>query len=339
MVPFKSNARVVQTCLFALVVLALSFSFSTASAEIKLTDNLSISGFLKLSSVITDDGDDKTASLSFDQFELDFHFNSGSVTARVDIDSTGNFSHPAEDIGQSQDVVLEQGFVTYTFSKDVLPGASITAGRFLSSLGFEAAEPDGLYQFSVSEGIPYPGYQNGVAVSLKPNDKFGLYAAVLSGVWDVSDTNLEDPGFEAQLSLMPIEQVTAKVGFAIDDTGEDDKRSELNAWVSFSQGLLTLAGEIDILNNWPSPSEEGVVRDDGIHFLGMVNLSLEDVLSAPLALTVRFSGIDLKDEEISKEITVSPSFSATDNWLLLAEFKRRIDKDETIFAVESLFTF
>ena len=341
MIPFKSKARVVQTCLVALVVLALSFSFGTASAEIKLTDNLSISGFLDMSSVITDDGDDKTASLSFDQFELDFHFNSGSVTARVDIDSTGSFSHPAAGIGQSQDVVLEQGFVTYTFSKDVLPGASITAGRFLSSFGFETAEPTGLYQFSFSEGIPYPAYQNGVAVSVKPTKEVGIYVALLSGVWDVNDTDLEDPGFEAQLSLMPVEQVTAKVGFAIDDTGADDKRSELNAWVSFSQGPLTLAGEIDILNNWPSVDVTGnpVVRDNGLHFLGLVNLSLEDALSAPLALTVRFSGIDLHEEEISKEITVSPSFSATDNWLLLAEFKRLIDKEETIFAVKSLFTF
>ena len=181
MVPFKSNARVVQTCLFALVVLALSFSFGTASAEIKLTDNLSISGFLDMSSVleVLKDDDDETTdetttSLSFDQFELDFHFNYGSVTARVDIDSTGSFTHPAEDIGQSQDVVLEQGFVTYTFSKDVLPGASITAGRFLSSFGFETAEPTGLYQFSFSEGIPYPAYQNGVAVSLKPTQQIPL---------------------------------------------------------------------------------------------------------------------------------------------------------------------
>jgi hypothetical protein len=331
MIPLESNAKRVQTCLFVSVVLVFAFLSGTASAQIKLTDNLSLSGFLDKSVVVEDDGNDKTASLSFDQLEVDFHYNYGSVTARADIDSTG----------EDGDIILEQGFVTYTFPEDTISGLSITAGRFLSSLGWETAEPTGLFQFSFSEGIPYPAYQNGVAIGISPVKEVGIYAAVLSGAWDVNDTDVEDPGFEAQLSLMPVEQLTAKVGFALDDTGAENKRSELNAWVSFAEGPLTLAGEIDILSNWPSVDATGaaVVRDSGMHFLGMANLSLEDTISAPVGLTVRFSGIDLDEEETSTEITVSPSYTATDNWLLLAEFKRLIDKEVTIFAVESLFTF
>ncbi|MCZ6678018.1 MAG: outer membrane beta-barrel protein [Candidatus Poribacteria bacterium] len=338
MIPFKLNTKI-PVAFFILIGSILVLS--SASAEIKLTDNLSVSGFLDMSSVIEDDGEDTTIGLSFDQLELDFHLNYGSVTARVDIDSTGGFEHPSlAGVGQTQDVTLEQGYVTYTLPKDVLPGASITAGRFLSTFGFETAEPTGLYQFSFSEGIPYPAYQNGVAINLAPTKQFGIYAAVLSGVWDVNDTDLENPGFETQVSLMPVKQLTAKVGFAVDDTGGDENRSELNAWVQFSQGPLTLAGEIDLLNNWPS-EENGlpVVRDSGIHFLGMANVSLADVISAPVGLTVRFSGIDLEDEETSTEITVSPSFNPVENWTLLAEFKRLIDKEVTQFAVKSLLTF
>jgi hypothetical protein len=331
MISSKLGTKGVQTCLFVPVVLTFVFLFGSASAEIKLTDNLSLSGFLDMSSVITDDGNATAATLSFDQAELDFHFNYGSVTGRVDID---NIAGPGGGVG------VEQGFVTYTFPEDIMSGLSITAGRFLSTLGFETAEPTGLYQFSFSEGIPYPGYQNGVAVALNPDEKFGIYAALLSGVWDVTDTDVKAPGFEAQVSVVPVEQVTAKVGFAFEDsaTDPDETQSELNAWVSFADGPLTVAGEIDVLTNWTSP-DTGILRDNGIHYLGMANVSLADVISAPIGLTVRFSGIKLDEEDASTEITVSPSYVPTDNWTLLGEFKRRIDAEETIVAFESLFTF
>ena len=321
MILAKLEARGIQLsfCLFAM--LALIFALGSASAEIKLNDNLAISGFLDMSTVTTM-GDETETSLSFDQFEMDFHLNYGSVTGQVDIDSTD----------PDQGIKLEQGFVTYTAPKDMLPGVSITAGRFLSSLGFEAAEPTGLYQYSFSEGIPYPGYQNGVAVNVKPMKEAGLYVAFLSSVWDANETDAGTPGIEAQLALTPIEQITAKVGYAL-DAMDDYTQTELNAWLSFAQGPLTLAGEIDLLGNW---GEEG---NSGMHFLGMANVSLADIISAPVGVTLRFSGITTDNEDTSTEFTFSPSYSATDNWLLLAEFKQRLDAEETIIAFESLFTY
>jgi hypothetical protein len=317
--------------IFSVVALFSPSAFS----EIKVTDNLSVSGFLDMSSVRTDNGEDTNQSLSFDQFEIDFLFNYGSVAVRADVDSTGGLG------GQIQGARLEQGFVTYTFPEASAPVLSVTAGRFLSSFGWEAAEPTGLYQFSVSEGIPYPGYQNGVAVSVKPVKQVGLYAALVSGVWSAGDTDLENPGIETQVSLTPVEQVTAKIGYAWDDQGDDVKRRELNAWASISQGPLLVAGEIDLLWDWPSVDGDGndVIRKDGIHFLGMANLSLKDVINAPLGVTVRFSGIELDEEDMSTEITVSPSISFSDNWLGVFEFKRLIDKEVTQIAVESLFSF
>lgn len=311
-----------KLALSTLFFVVLAFAAGNLYAEIKLTDNLSLSGFLDMSTVVGSHDDHTDASLSFDQFELDFHLDYGSVTGRIDVDSTA----------AEQGLKLEQGFVTYTLPEDVVSGVSITAGRFLSSFGFEAAEPTGLYQYSFSEGIPYPGYQNGVAVNVSPVKEVGIYVALLSGVWDVNDTDVKDPGVETQLSLMPTEQITAKVGYAMDML-EDYSQTELNAWAQFTQGPLTLAGEIDLLGNW------GADGNNGMHFLGMANVSLEDAISAPVAVTLRFSGINLDDTDSSTEFTFSPSYAATDNWLLLAEFKRRIDAEETIIAAESLFTF
>lgn len=311
-----------KLALSTLFFVVLAFTAGNLYAEIKLTDNLSLSGFLDMSTVIGNHDDHTDASLSFDQFELDFHLDYGSVTGRIDVDSTA----------AEQGLKLEQAFVTYTLPEDVVSGVSITAGRFLSSFGFEAAEPTGLYQYSFSEGIPYPGYQNGVAVNVSPVKEVGIYVALLSGVWDVNDTDVKDPGVETQLSLMPTEQITAKVGYAMDML-EDYSQTELNAWAQFTQGPLTLAGEIDLLGNW------GADGNNGMHFLGMANISLEDAISAPVAVTLRFSGINLDDSDSSTEFTFSPSYAATDNWLLLAEFKQRIDAEETIIAAESLFTF
>lgn len=319
-----SNLRLigVQSYLCAVVLIAFVCALSSASAEIKLTDSLSVSGFLDMSSTTTSGGDETEIGLTFDQFELDFKIEQGSVTGYVDIDSTG------PDAG----LKLEQGYVTYTLPESTVPGVSIKAGRFLSAMGFEAAEPTGLFQYSFSEGIPYPGYQNGIGINVNPAEQIGIYVALLSGVWDVNDTDVKDPGIEAQIALTPMEQLTAKVGYAMDKM-EDYSQSELNAWVQFAQGPLTLAGEVDRLTNW------GADGKNGMHFLGMANLSLADMIAAPVAVTLRFSGISLDDEDSSTEFTLSPSYTATDNWLLLAEFKQRLDAEETIIAVESLFTF
>ena len=338
-----SNSRLkgAQSCFCAVVLLAFVCALSSASAEIKLTDSLSVSGFLDMSSITTSGGDETEIGLSFDQFELDFKIEQGSVTGYVDIDSTG------ADAG----IKLEQGYVTYSLPESTVSGVSIKAGRFLSAMGFEAAEPTGLFQYSFSEGIPYPAYQNGIGIDVNPAKQVGVYVALLSGVWDVNDTDVKNPGIEAQVALTPMEQLTAKVGYAMDKL-EDYSQSELNAWVQFTRGPLTLAGEIDMLKNWPTEDEEGMeFVGDGMHFLGMANVSLADMISAPVAVTLRFSGISISkessnsaDDAVSKEstgteFTLSPSYAVTDNWLLLAEFKQRLDAEETIIAVESLFTF
>ena len=341
MILLNSRLKGAQSCFCAVVLLAFVCALSSASAEIKLTDSLSVSGFLDMSSTTTSGGDETEIGLSFDQFELDFKIEQGSVTGYVDIEGT------RADAG----IKLEQGYVAYTLPESTVSGVSIKAGRFLSAMGFEAAEPTGLFQYSFSEGIPYPGYQNGIGIDVNPAKQVGVYVALLSGVWDVNDTDVKNPGIEAQVALTPMEQLTAKVGYAMDKL-EDYSQSEFNAWVQFTRGPLTLAGEIDMLKNWPAEDEEGMeFVGDGMHFLGMANVSLADMISAPVAVTLRFSGISISkessnsaDDAVSKEstgteFTLSPSYAVTDNWLLLAEFKQRLDAEETIIAVESLFTF
>lgn len=296
---------------------ALSLSLiGPASAELEVAENLTVDGFIDMSTVLADDGEDTTITGGVDQMELDFHLDFGEITARIDINSLPD------------GVVMEEAAVSFAPEDMSDIGLTVKVGRFLSTFGWETAEPTGLYQFSVSEGIPYPGYQNGVAVSIAPSDKVGLYAAAMPSVWDVTETDWETPGFEGQVSLMPVPEVTAKVGFAAEDMG-DYFQSELNAWAMFNKDALTLAGEVDVLTNWGADGEAG------LHFLGMVNYALTD----KLGVTGRFSGIDMDSAETSTEVTVSPGYAVSDNWFLLAEFRRNLDAETTQVAVEQIFTF
>ena len=290
---------------FAVCILSLT------AAALEINDNFSIAGY--------------------DQLEVDFKFNFDKLSGQADIN--GNDT-----------ITLEQAFISYALSDMV----SITTGRFLSCIGFEAAEPTDMFQYSYSTGIPYPGYQNGVALSISPSDMIGVYASVVSGVWDSSDTDLSNPGFEAQVSIMPIEGLTAKVGFAGDiieeahaeeagkahdhDHDEDETfmKSEINAWVMYTTGSITVAGEVDILSNW------GASGHGGLHFLGMANVGLTD----EIAVTARFSGIQMDDEDTRTSVTVSPSYAINDNWGALLEVKQHLSEGGgTEIAVETIMTF
>ncbi len=308
---------------------ALSAAFSLALvgpavAEVAIAENLNVDGFIDMSLFVANDGDDTTINSAVDQMELDFHLDYGEITARIDINSlpTG--------------VEMEEAAVSYAPADMSDIGLSITVGRFLSSLGWEAAEPTGLYQYSVSAGIPYPGYQNGVAVSVSPSEKVGLYAAAMPSAWDVTETDWETPSFEGQVALLPTPEVTAKVGFAAEDMG-DEFKSELNAWASYAKDALTLAVEIDVLSNWgiDEPADGGPTTESALHYLGMANYALTE----KVAVTARYSAFDGDVTGLNSEIAVSPSYAATDNWFLLAEVRRNIDAETTEIAVEQIFTF
>ncbi|MDB5103316.1 MAG: porin [Fibrobacteres bacterium] len=305
------------------MALMLGLGAVASHGEIKLTDSLSMAGFLDMSANgVSPDSGDATLNGSFDQFELDFFYKYGAISARADINS----------LGSTGGVVFEQGFVTATSGP-----LSLSVGKFLSVSGFEAAEPTGLYQYSVSKllsgyaGPTYGGYQNGLNLAYA-TPKFALYGSVVSSVWG-TDTDLLTPGFEAQVALMPVEGVTAKVTFLheiYDDATDHDSQSEVNTWGSYAMGPLTVAAEYSLLINW------GLANQSGNGWLAMANYKLTDKVAA----TVRYSGIKLeKEDDPDTEVTFSPSYAIVGNWLALAEVRYDIDKKNTYYAVENTFSF
>jgi len=123
-----------------IVLTAAFFAASTFSfAEIALTENLSVGGFVDMSYTHSDDernspdSSDSNNSYTLDQVDLTFGLDYGVVTAQIDIEWT-----------DANGSAIDQAFTTY----DLGNGFVVTAGRYDSMLGFEAFEAPGLYQYS-----------------------------------------------------------------------------------------------------------------------------------------------------------------------------------------------
>jgi hypothetical protein len=314
----------------------LALGAAATSAEIKLTDNLSTSGFVDMSlSGLAPDSGDATLGASLDQYEIDFMYKFGSVSARADLNAHPGTSITHQNMSTGMAVDMEQAFVSYSDSGS---GLTLNAGRFLSSSGFEAAEPTGLYQYSTSKTLVYGGYQNGLSLNYN-GGKFGVYGAVVSDLWTSAETEiLNSPGFEGQLSVMPVDGITVKAAYLyqiIDDATSHDDQQLLNIWAQYAKGNYTFAAEYNMMIDW---NADGM---NGNGWLAMTNIKWTD----KIATTFRYSGILMDDgiaatkEEVDSEVTFSPSCALSANWLVLAEIKQEIDKKNTNYALESTFSF
>ena len=319
----------------ALTVLGLG---ATASfAEIKVNDNFSTSGFVDMSVVgMSPDTGDATLNGSLDQYEMDFMYKFGFFSARADINSGS---------GAASGLSTEQAFITAALTNEL----SLGMGRFLSSSGFEAAEPTGLYQYSISKttGGVYGGYQNGVNVAYA-SPKFGVYGAVVTDLWLSGETELMNtPGFEAQVSVMPVEGVTIKAAqlWQVYDKDAnptaDESQGLTNIWASYAKGPITVAAEFNLLESWKVGTADTL---SGMGWIAMANYKITD----KFAVTARYSALTIDDEvdatdDMDSEVTLSPSFAVSPNWLTLAEVRVELDGPEGTkgisYAAESTFSF
>lgn len=326
----KSNAKIIK----ALLAMGLGLSVPAALAEIELAPGLKASGFIDMSATYTDTDEGDSKTMSFDQWEIDLMFEPvENISARVDINDVN-----ASDEG----VVVEQAFITYDFGN----GLTASAGKFLSSLGYEGAEPTLLYQYSVSATIiGYPGYASGLSLDYALGI-WNFHAAVVDGFY-TDDGDAEDLSYEAQIKVTPIEGLTLQAGYAIDTIvveevvdpvtllvttpADEFDKGIANFWAEYKVGSLTLAGEYNLLYDI-----EGT-GSDGEGYLVMANYSF-----GKLALTLRHSYAELDNGYEDTEFTIAPSYALASNLLLVTEY-RHDDYgdagDADLFALEAIYTF
>ena len=288
----------------------------TAQAEIELAEGLSLQGFLDVSASSSDvDGKDTESTAEIGEFEVDLLYGGDSVNAQVDLNYTD----------ASGGVDLEQAFVGFSVSDQV----SLKAGKFLSCIGYESFDVNGLYQYSAAASTVYPGHHTGVA-GIYSGESFGVYASVVDGTWS-ADEDPDDLGYEVQVFTSPAEGLTIKLGYAT-ESGDAYDKSMVNLWAGYTVDALTVAAEYSSLEDF------GAAGADGDAYMLMSNYAFTDTFNT----TLRYAHVDADWAEID-EFTISPRFSISDSVSVITEYRHRDydvgGADEDLLAARVLYSF
>ena len=308
--------------------------FNVNAIEIGPTGSgVEMSGFIDIAFTDQDTGKQST---TIGQVEVNFDYSKGPVSASVDLDFGGNSKYGAA--SADYDGNLEEAVITYDFGN----GFSISAGKMLSYMGFEAFDPTNMYQYSYAydsgnnavQSI-YDAYDVGISVDYATED----YSV---GVWTSAENSA---GYELALAYTGIENLTAKAIWSdFSDQVGGPAYEKSTFWVSYQLGKLLLAAEVaeaDMLD----PGTGSATDIEGMLF--MANYSFTD----NVALTLRYSteeisawNSDILTNDYNK-FTISPSYSFTDNLSGLIEYSTYKDDvvgmtdPEDLMAAEIIFTF
>jgi hypothetical protein len=268
---------------------ASALFYSSASAEIILTDDLSLSGYVDMwFDSLDNEGD---ADYGVQEIELAFAFTpaESAFSAVFELSLDGN-----DDFGGGEGVDLNTETVTVTYAaSDAL---SYTIGNILSYQGFETFDATGLYQYSYSGIGGSPLYSAAYAFGASADYATDAYSL---GFWiGDSDGALS---YEALFAYTAIEDLTLKFIYA-DDPGYES----LNVWGAYDYGDYTFAFEY-----YDSETTGGVVTDT-LMFLAYKSFG-------DAGLTFRYVDGEIGGASYER-VTFSPSYAISDNVFVLAEF-------------------
>ena len=298
--------------------------FNLNAIEIGPTGSgVEMSGFVVMDYVNDDGGTDPAtgaptddSSFMLSEVELNFDYSTGPVSFALDVEIYKNSDTTPNN---ATDTFVEEAVITYSFSDSL----SVSAGRMLSYLGFEAYDAPNMYQISAAYetggyGGLYDGYADGVSVDFA-TDVFSV------GIWaDLA----EQTSFEYALAYTGIENLTAKYIYA-DYGGSSESKQTI--WASYQAGSLLLGGEIAAHED-----NGGTAGDDTDAYLIMGNYGFTDSLS----LTLRLSSTETVGTQIAEveKFTISPTYMVTDSLALLAEYSD-IENTDEFYGFEAIFTF
>jgi len=215
-------------------------------------------------------------------------------------------------------------------SLDAGNGVSITVGKFLSYMGYEAFDVPNMAQISYAQAIAtIPAYHTGIKLDYAAAT-YSTGVAVVDSLFGPSiykgDGDLKKPGLEAYYSYKGIKDTTIWFG-AADEVAT--KTAFYDLWVSYA------------LNKTDSLGAEVVkVESADVYWLVAYTKGLTDKWS----LTSRISGDDSKVTGASNtKYTLSPSYTINDHFIARAEVSyvpsHGATKSSTYLAGQTIFKF
>jgi len=323
----------------------LGANTTSGAAGIALGNRVVMRGYVDF--VFKYDDEDKNSTHGGSQSEafdtsadVDFLFDFSPLTAEL---------HIALD---KDDVKLEQAFGRYSVNRDF----NFSFGRQLTVLGYEADEAPGL--FAVTNGYylsdklaPFASlgtkktsisqtrrnYVDGIRANFN-NGRFGLTLGLHDGYWKDDDFNGDSIALDIAASLMIIPGLEARLGYAQEQydnqSGSSDDISQLNGWLAYSAGNLTLATEFDNMD---------ILSDEYWSMMFLANYQFANWMGA----TIRYSHEDYEAMSVSSEadrLTFALLFSITENFGLNLEYSTTSVDSKTVgdydeFYVEGLITY
>jgi hypothetical protein len=307
----------------AVAFLAAASSIAASAADAPApTPAVTFSGYAVVTGSITKDSG--AASVS----DLDLTAAKFGVTAKL----ASNVSAYASLYYNGTDADLLDAYVTV----DAGSGLTITAGNFLSYMGYEAFDPINMAQISYANGGllggPVPAYHTGVKVDYVTGNH-GLGAAVVDSIYGSTlfngDGSYTKKGLEAYYTYKGIKDTQIWVGGLQDN---DNGGAVYDLWVSYA------------LNKTDSLGAEYLVKEsDGYNWL----LAYTKGIDSKLSVTARLSG-ESSDVQNAKFVkyTVSPSYAFTDKFTVRAEVSYTdysgagaSTSNSTFYAIQSLYKF
>lgn len=296
---------------WASALLALA---STASAEVKLNENFSVSGYISGTASYSEWEDDAGASDDDSFMDVD----------AVKLQGTASFEKTTGTVSlhtfTSHDPVVLDAYATYTLDA----GTTVTVGKFLSWLGYEAFDYPNMLQISYANtlGAFIPAYHSGVKFDFSGEGVSGG-VAVLDSVYGPNyykgDGDLDNgAGFEGFVKFSKGD-ASLFAALAYDDgvAGTEDDRFTFDVWAQTKVGSTTLAAE------YCYSKLDGAAGDaDGYFWLLLAMAPINDKWT----VTGRLSGGE--DEALATgpgtptffKATISPAVTITPNLGVLLEY-------------------
>ena len=298
---------------------AAIFGASVATADISLSDNLTLSGFVDASYSNSDDGTTNNESIGLDQVEVDFAFSGESVSAEVHLHNL-----------DGDTIDLEQAFASY----DLGNGVTVSGGKFLNLLGFESDEPTGRYQSSyaysfdsaaATAGETGRRYAEGIRASFGVED-VAIAVSGYNGLFSNAAADM-DLAYDAQVVFSGVENLTVALGYAEDDNSASIAKA-VNVWASYESGQVMVAGEYNDVTDGAG--------NEGDSYLLLANYQINDNAS----ISVRYSELEITGTTLEK-FSVSPIYNFTDNLSAFVEYSTGEvnGEDNDSFSIETVFTF
>jgi hypothetical protein len=312
----------------------------TASAEIKLNENFSVSGYVSGSYQYTDpQPGDSVDKFNVDSSLLLFTTNFKPVTGVVSLFYVPN---------TTDETTVLDAYFTY----DAGNGITVTAGKFLSYLGYESFFNVNNPEISFANGdflAPIPGYHSGVKVDYG-TDMFSVGAALVDSVYSPysalkGDGELKhNGGFEGYFAYKGTKNLTLWAGVAYDTKGGFQAHSvtTFDFWAQYQVDAKTLVAVEYAHKDGGSFNDDGdIVSNKGYNWLGLVTYAFTDKFSTAF----RISGEKLSDGGASfTKYTVAPGVAVTDKLTVRAEYsyydyKNASADKANFFGVQAYFKF